>query len=78
MAKLICSYFWSHCRSCGRHNRVCKLNLISIVHFRQVVMAFEVSFEDGKRVFDGIVIGRVWWEKFKLYAIVCDDGFKFL
>jgi hypothetical protein len=48
------------------------------VHFRQVVMAFEVSFEDGKRVFDGIVIGRVWWEKFKLYAIVCDDGFKFL
>lgn len=56
MPKLISSYFWGDCSLCSGDNSGGKLILISFCNVRQVIIPFEVPFEDGEGVFDGVVI----------------------
>jgi hypothetical protein len=65
MPILISSNLWSDSILCSGDNSGGKLILISFCNVRQVVMVFELSFEDRKGVFDGVVIRRVRQEKFE-------------
>jgi hypothetical protein len=45
---------------------------------RQVVVPFEVSFEDREGVFDGVEIRGVWGEEFELKVCVGNKFLEFL
>jgi len=75
MSKLISRYFWGYSRLCRCNNCICELDIVPCINLRQVVVVFEVSFEDREGVFDGIVVGRVRREKFDLYAVFSDESF---
>ena len=77
MLKLIPSYLSSDCRSHSFYNCICKCNIISCDDVRQVIMAFEVSFED-RGIPNGIVIGWIMQKKFKLIACTSDKMFECL
>jgi hypothetical protein len=78
MPKLISRYFCSYSVPCSHYNCVCKLDIISFINIRQVVVAFEVSFENRERVFDRIVVGGIRREKFEFYTCIFYDCFQIL
>ena len=54
---LISSYLWGNSVPCSCCNCICKPNFVSFSKVGQVIVAFEVSFEDGEGVLNGIVVG---------------------
>src|SRR5436190_14083928 len=78
MPKLISRYFCSYSIPCRRYNCICKLDIISFINIGQVVMAFEVFFENRERVFDRIVVRGIGREKFEFYICIFDHCFQIL
>jgi hypothetical protein len=78
MPKLISSYLRGDGIFCCGDNSGRKCIFISFHNVRQVVVPFEVSFEDGEGVFDGVEIRGVWGEEFELKVCVGNKFLEFL